>query len=407
MTNDQARSDSTDLPAHARSTAAAWRPIWLPAGGSTHDVALDVLLHGPLSRTELARRLGLSQASLTRLTRPLLTSGLLVETTPRPDPVTGRPTQPLDVVPSSHSFLGLRLTGEEAQAVLTDLRGTVLAQRSAPLASHDPDDVVDAIGALTDALADGRRVTGLGVSLGGHSPDGSTVEVAPFLDWHDVPLGDLVATRTGITPVVANDVSALMAAEHWFGVGKGLRSFAVLTIGAGVGYGLVMHDQLVTQPDTGIGLVGHFPLHAGPALCLEGHRGCASAALTIPALTAQASAALQRPVGWEELLELAARGQASAVRLLTDAGHGLGRLIAAVANLAMPDRIVLTGEGVELARTARAAVDEGIRADRDPRARALDVVIFPGDLSRWARGAAVVAIQDFTQRPRPAVTGIG
>lgn len=374
----------------------AHRPSWSPAGGSTHQVALEVLRHGPLSRTELARRLDLSQASLTRLTRPLLTSGLLVEATPRPDPVTGRPTQPLDIVPGSHHFLGVKLTGDEAHAVLTDLRGSVLAAGSAPLTDHDPAAVVGTIAALTvDVGAGHPRASGLGVSLGGHSPDGSTVTVAPFLDWHDVPLGPLVAARTGIPTVVVNDVAALTAAEHWFGVGRGLQNFAVITLGAGVGYGLVVHDRLVSHPDMGIGLIGHYPLNAGGGVCPEGHRGCATAALTIPMLTAQASAALQRPVGWDELLELAAAGHPVAARLVTDAGHGLGRLIAAVANLAMPDRIVLTGEGVDLARTASSVVDAGIRADRDPRAGAVDVVVSPGDFSRWARGAAVVAIQDF------------
>lgn len=375
---------------------AAQRANWSPAGGSTHHVALEVLLHGPLSRTELARRLDLSQASLTRLTRPLLTSGLLVESTPRPDPVTGRPTQPLDIVPDSHHFLGVKLTGDTAHAVRTDLRGTVLASGSAALASHDPDDVVDAIAALvTDAGAGFPVATGLGVSLGGHSPDGSAVSAAPFLGWHDVPLASLVATRTRIPTVISNDVAALTAAEHWFGLGKGLQNFAVITLGAGVGFGLVVHDQLVRHADMGIGLVGHYPLDAGGAVCSAGHRGCASAALTMPMLTAQASVALQRPVGWEELLELAAAGEPAAVRLVVDAGHGLGRLIAAVANLTMPDRIVLTGEGVDLARAARAAVDEQIRADRDPRSSALDIVISPGDFTRWARGAAVVAIQDY------------
>lgn len=120
--------------------------------------------------------------------------------------------------------------------------------------------------------------------------------MAPFLGWRNVPLGDLIAEPTGIEPVISNDVSALMAAQHWFGVGTGLRNFAIITLGVGVGYGLVMHDRLMTHPDMGIGLVGHYPLQAGGGLCLAGHRGCATAALTTGSLTAQASAVLQRPV---------------------------------------------------------------------------------------------------------------
>jgi hypothetical protein len=71
-----------------------------------------------------------------------------------------------------------------------------------------------------------------------------------------------------------------------------------------------------------------------------------------------------------------------------------------VGNLTMPDRIVVAGEGVALAEVARAGVDAGIAADRDPRASALDVVTRPGDFRQWARGAGVVAIQEFVLRWR-------
>ncbi|MFS0698388.1 ROK family protein [Cellulomonas sp. 179-A 4D5 NHS] len=371
---------------------------WAPAGGSTRDVALEVLLHGPLSRTELARRLELSQASLTRLTKPLLESGMLVESEPARDPATGRPARPLDVVPGSHHFAGVKLTGDAAHAVLVDLRGTVLAHASAPLMQHEPDRVLDVVAALTLELAGSTDVTGLGIALGGHSPDHRSVRSAPFLGWDDVAVATRAEQATGLPTVVENDVVALTTAEHWFGAGRGLRSLAVLTIGAGVGYGLVQHGRLVTHRDSGLGLVGHFPLDPNGAVCFAGHRGCASAMLTIPSLTAQATVALGRPVGYDELLTLA-RGDEPAARLIVrDAIGALGRLVAAVANLTMPERVVVTGEGVALVDADPAALRVAVARDRDPRTSPLDLVTRPGDFTQWARGAAVVAIQDFVLR---------
>lgn len=371
---------------------------WAPAGGSTRDVALEVLLHGPLSRTELARRLDLSQASLTRLTKPLLESGMLVETDPARDPATGRPARPLDVVPESHRFAGVKLTGDAAHAVLVDLRGTVLAHASAPLVQHEPDPVLDVVAALTHDLAGGTDVTGLGIALGGHSPDHRSVRSAPFLGWDDVAVATRAEQATGLPTVVENDVVALTTAEHWFGAGRGLRSLAVLTIGAGVGYGLVQHGRLVTHRDSGLGLVGHVPLDPNGAVCFAGHRGCASAMLTIPSLTAQATVALGRPVGYDELLTLA-RGDDPAARLIVRGAVGaLGRLVAAVANLTMPERVVVTGEGVALVDVDPAALRVAVARDRDPRTSPLDLVTRPGDFTQWARGAGVVAIQDFVLR---------
>jgi predicted NBD/HSP70 family sugar kinase len=373
---------------------------WSPTGGSTHGVALEVLLHGPLSRTELARRLGLSQASLSRLTKPLIASGLLVESPTRADPATGRPAQPLDVVPASHHFVGMKVTGDLAAAVLVDLRGTVVRSAQVPMPDHGPDRVVAVMADLVREVADGTPLTGVGVGLGGHAPDHRSVAAAPFLDWSGVPLAEMVEHALGVPTVVENDVAALTAAEHWFGEGRGRRSLAVVTIGAGVGSGLVQHGEPVVHRDMGIGLVGHFPLDPYGAVCLEGHRGCATAMLTIPSLTRQASAALGRPVTYRELLDLAASGERVCARLVDEAARALGRLVAAVGNLTMPERIVVTGEGVELADAARATVDAAIAADRDPRASALDVVTRPGDFTQWARGAGVVAIQDFVLRTR-------
>jgi predicted NBD/HSP70 family sugar kinase len=373
---------------------------WSPTGGSTHGVALEVLRHGPLSRADLARRLGLSQASLSRLTKPLLASGLLVESPTRADPATGRPAQPLDVVPSSHHFVGMKVTGEVAAAVLLDLRGTVVRSAQVPVPDHTPDRVVAVLADLVRDVADGTPLTGVGIGLGGHAPDHRSVAAAPFLDWSGVPLAEMVEQATGVPTVVENDVAALTAAEHWFGEGRGRRSLAVVTIGAGVGYGLVQHGEPVVHRDMGIGLVGHFPLDPNGAVCFEGHRGCATAMLTIPSLTRQASVALARPVEYAEMLELAVAGDPVCARLVEEAARSLGRLVAAVGNLTMPERVVVTGEGVALADIARATVDAAIAADRDPRASALEVVTRPGDFTQWARGAGVVAIQDFVLRTR-------
>jgi predicted NBD/HSP70 family sugar kinase len=173
-----------------------------------------------------------------------------------------------------------------------------------------------------------------------------------------------------------------------------------VTIGAGVGYGLVQHGKPVAHPDMGIGLLGHFPLDPNGAVCLEGHRGCATAMLTIPSLTGQASVALGRPVSYRELLDLAASGERVCGRLVDEAARALGRLVAAIGNLTMPERIVVTGEGVALADAAWDTVLAVMAADRDPRASTLDVVTRPGDFTQWARGAGVVAIQDFVLRTR-------
>lgn len=371
-------------------------PPWTPSSGPSQSVALEVLINGPLSRSDIARRLDLSPGSLTRLSTPLIEAGLLVEVEEQADGRAGRPSRPLDVVPSSHHFIGMKLTGTGVLGVTTDLRARVIATDSATLTSREPEAVAVVLAELATRLADTvPSVTALGVGIGGLVSDHAVVASAPFLEWTEAPLGPMLEAATGIPTVIENDVVAFTEAEHWFGAGRGLERFAVLTLGAGIGYGLVVHDQLVVNHDSGIGLVGHWPIDPFGPLCPAGHRGCARTMLTQSAITQAVSAALGRDIDYDDALDLALAGEPAARRVVDDAGRGLGRLIAAIANLTVPERVILGGEGVRLVDVASEAVYRGIAEDRDPRTTKLDLVTTPGDDTEWCRGAAVIAIQRY------------
>ncbi|PXA71777.1 ROK family protein [Cryobacterium arcticum] len=357
------------------------------------ELAREVLIHGPILRNVLAQRLGLSLATLTRLARPLLDGGLLVEMTEQLDGALGRPAKPLDVRADARQFLGVKLTGDTAVAVTTDLRASEGRRAERPLPSHDLADVVTVIVELARELANEQEFSAIGISVGGQVSDNRVVDRAPFLGWRGVPLADAVEAQLDVPVIVENDVVALAAAEHWFGLGRGFSNFAVITVGAGVGYGLVMHDQVVSTSEAGLGLGGHFPLDPNGPLCFLGHRGCSTAMLTIPSIRAQVEVALARPVTYTEVLELAESGNPVALAVLSAAGTALGRLIAAVANLAMVEHVVLAGEGLGFLAVSRSAMDAAILADRDPDARPLDVVTDASGFISWAQGAAAVAIQ--------------
>jgi len=372
------------------------KATWTPDAGATRAVALEVLINGPISRSEIARRLELSPGSLTRLSTPLIDAGILVEAEERADGRAGRPSRPLDILPDSRRFLGAKLAGDRLVVALTDFRATVLASEVVALPDHEVPAVVAAIVDCAARLgADAPGLTGIGVGVGGLVDGSGVVRSAPFLGWDDVPLAELVTRATGVPTVVESDLVAFTEYEHWFGAAKTLERFAVVTLGAGIGYGLVVHDRIVQADDAGLGLVGHWPLDPFGPVCVAGHRGCARSVLTTDAVVTAASAALGRELGYDEVMRLAALGDPGARRVVDDAARGLGRLIAAIANLTMPELVVLGGEGVQLAEIGAAAVREGIAADRDPRAAQVELVTTSGDDTEWCRGAAVIAIQEY------------
>ncbi|KQY41959.1 ROK family transcriptional regulator [Cellulomonas sp. Root137] len=363
---------------------------------SERALARAVLIHGPISRSELTSRLGLSPPSLTRLAKPFLDRGLLIELDDRTDGSVGRPVRPLDVRPGLAHFAGVKITGESLHVVATDVRAGLLAYEEHRLERRDPEGVAAEIARAVRGLGV-DRLAGVGVSLGGAVRDGR-VEFAPFLDWTDVPFAALVEAELGVPASIENDLVALAEAERWFGMGRGIPGFVVITIGAGIGYALVVNGQAVHSREAGVGLGGHIPLGTTGPVCHAGHRGCAEAMLTSGSIASQVSAALQRPVDYDEVLRLAALGDPAAATVVDEAAAALGRLVAMAVNLTLQPAAVLAGEGIALFSLAEERVRAAIAADRDPRAEPVQLFVDESGFSAWARGAATIAIQDAVDR---------
>ncbi|MBP2474653.1 putative NBD/HSP70 family sugar kinase [Crossiella equi] len=374
-------------------------PQSTPAGAL---VFTTVLTRGPLSRVEIGELTGLSSATVTKATRPFLDNGYLVEEAAEGPAGRGRPRSPLAIRADREFFLGVKVTAAELIAVLTDLRAGVCDTRRVPLASCSPHDVVAAVTALVDELlADpGRRARTrtLGLSVSGDiNRAAGVVRSSPFLGWADVPLAELVRAGTGLSVLVENDVKALTAAERWFGSGLGASSFALVTVGTGVGCGLVVNGALVAGSHGVAGELGHVPVVADGPRCPCGRTGCVEAVASERAILARA-----REVGGPDLTlqeaVLAARSGDEPLRaVFAEAGRAIGLGLAALANLVGPERVVVTGEGL----AAYDLIGESLRGTFEAHAfgaaARCAVELRALSFEDWARGAAVVGIEALLQ----------
>lgn len=385
-----------------------------PLEGHARSIVRALLLGGPRSRTDLAAQLSLSAGSLTRLSKPLIESGIINEqpTTEHPAAI-GRPSVPLAFNHTKYRFIGIKLTKTHAYAArtLADARIEELLTRE--LDSTSVDHCLAVITELTAELTNNCAVTpyALGITLGGHVTNYSHVTHADHLEWNDIPLADLAQQATGLPTVVANDIEAHTEATHWFGEGVGTNTFALFTLGAGIGYGLITHGQVVTNSEAGYSLLSHFPLESKQLHTYEqalgapqtgqrvfdsecGHYACATSLLTLAELERRATRVLNRPVTFDQLIQLAAAGDPTAKQIVDASGYALGTMFAAIANLTLPQRIVVGGEACELARTANAAVQQGLHDHRDTRTTDPEIRLQDPDLALWTRGAAVVAMHN-------------
>jgi predicted NBD/HSP70 family sugar kinase len=359
---------------------------WPKLPEAARDVLLEVLIHGPLSRAEIAARLRLSRPTLTRVTKSLVAQGLLVEGDTRPRASAGRPSEMLHVRGAAHRFLGVKLTAERLFTAVTDLTTTPVATAEEPLRSRDPDEVVAQIAGIARRFP---GITGIGVTLGGIVLDG-LVARDEFLRWSDVPLKAAVTRATGVPTAVDNDVQALTAAEHWFGPGAGLRSMAVITVGAGVGTGLIAGGALVAGSH---GLPPHFShtlVDSNGPQCGCGRRGCISSYLMTHVMLRR----LSGHPGYEEALDRVRAGDPEAAQVFDEAGYALGVLIGTVANVIDPQKVLLTGDGLPLYEVASRLVHDGIEDTYEDDPDLIELDVRPFDFSEWARSGAALAIKE-------------
>ena len=368
-------------------------PSWPDLPEVARDVLLEVLVHGAMPRAEIATRLRLSRPTLTRVTRTLVLNGLLVEGETQLRSSTGRPSEMLHVSGDSHHFLGVKLTADRLFAAVTDLTATVTATTDQPLRSTDPAEVVAQIAEVAATFPD---LTAIGVTLGGTVHHGVVAE-AEFLRWVGVPLRDAVVRATAVPTAVDNDVQALTSAEHWFGAGAGLDSMVLITVGAGVGCGVIIDGKLVRGSHGRTPRVAHILIDPSGPPCGHGHRGCASSYLMTHVMLRQ----LDGEPTYEEAVARALAGDPAAKRVFDDAGYALGVLIGTAANFLDPQKIVLTGDGLPLYEVSEQRVADGVEASYEADPASIDLDVRPFDFSEWARSGAALAIRaTLTQRLR-------
>lgn len=379
-----------------RVTRDVGLPLHSPAAAV---VFTTVLTMGPLSRVDVAERTGLSSAAVTKAVRPLLDARYLEET-PDQRVHVGRPASPLHVRSDAAFFVGVKVTAEEIIGVVADLRARTRSVRHRPVADRAVSAVVADIAELVRALlsddpAYRPEVRSLGVTVAG-DVDRATgkVRYSPFLGWRDVRLAELVSAATGLPTVVENDVRALTVAEQWFGAGVGANSFALVTVGTGIGCGLVVNNVVIAGSHGVAGEIGHVLVEPDGPACHCGNRGCVEAIASTPALRKELRSLAGHPALTPA--EAVSRAHAGDVRLRAAyrrAGRAIGLALATVANLVGPQRIVLSGDGLAAFDLYQDEVRETFAARAFGAAVDCELILRPLPFEEWARGAAAVAIQ--------------
>jgi predicted NBD/HSP70 family sugar kinase len=373
-------------------------------------IVRELHAQGPLSRSELVARTGLTRSAIRGLIGELVAGGLVTEGRAAPLGTPGRPSPLVCADPRGATVLALDIEVDSLAAAVVGLGGEVLdhVRVDRPRGHSSVDQIAgDLAGLVTVVRANQspeHHEIGICVAVVGvvRRADG-LVSMAPNLGWTDVPLGERLVRALGddISILVANEADLGALAEVRRGAAVGADHVLFISGEVGVGGGLIVDSQ----PFTGVagygGEVGHFPLNPAGIACRCGAVGCWETEVGAASLLRRAG---RPPLGGraevDSVLNDAQAGDATAIRAMEETGRWLGIGLAGLVNLLNPRLIVLGGLFGRIHPYVSAIVNSELDRRALPAPRRL-VRVISGSLGEEAPllGAAELAFEPLLADP--------
>jgi predicted NBD/HSP70 family sugar kinase len=230
---------------------------------------------------------------------------------------------------------------------------------------------------------------------------------SPYFDWRDIDFAGEITGHFGLPVYLENDVNTLTIAQQWFGHGRGIDNFVVITIGRGIGSGIVMNGQFCRDA---AGEIGHVTLLNNGPRCDCGKRGCLEGIAADPAviryvaenMVLRGGSNLRNvaPLTLERITDAAEMGDALALEALEKSGYFLGMGIALLINILSPQLVIVSGEGL---RAGSFRLEPMYRAIRENVFNSLGeqtkIVTELVEDETWARGAASLVLGEIFKSP--------
>jgi len=362
---------------------------------STNEVLRAIATNGPISRAQLARDLGLSGPTLTQATRYLFERGLIAEIKQSPS-TGGRPATLLGLVANAGQVLGVKLADNHAVGVCINLQSEVLWSFEEPFSSRGD----EAIRELTALLKRNTKkikgqLLGIGIGIPGVvSANESGIANSAMLGWNGVNVGRQLSEALNTPVLLENDVNTLAITESLYGHGRDVSNFLTITLGRGIGMGLVINGELYAGSN-GAGEFGHVNAITDGVRCECGKSGCLETIASSPAIHKAAVAAgyISKNTSMTKLWDLARKNKKMANDLFNEPAKQLGIALANVINVFGPELIFISGEGVEGWDLWEDIFTSTLNSHVVSTMAGFDIEVDPWDDTKWALGATAIVLQ--------------
>ena len=371
---------------------------------------------GTISRVDISRNTGLSQSTVTGITAELIREGMLLEQESDKS-AGGRRPVPLSLNPAGAYTVGVHLSVDQITVVLMDLQAAILHAHTAPLQTDNFEikQVLDTLvlavqNCLWEAEFSKKQISGIGIAIPGLI-DSRTgyVRYIPNYKWKNIELADLVAERIGIRTFVENSANTLVIFEQWFGIGRGVDNFVLVTTEHGIGMGMVVNGKLFRGFRGVAGEFGHTIIAEDGPVCRCGERGCLEAICGNNAILRDAKQLIEdgkwrrtasEPLTIDEVLAEAQQGNQPLVDIYREVGRKLGIGLSNLYKIFDPEKIIISGKGTLagelLFEPMRQTLHPDISLGNDSPTT---IHIQKWQPTNYARGAGALVLQEIYESP--------
>jgi predicted NBD/HSP70 family sugar kinase len=311
---------------------------------------LEVLrAEGRLTQAEIARRTGLSPATVSNIVGQLRAAGT-VEVSPTS--AGGRRAVSVTLSRRAGLALGLDFGHSHLRVALGDLSHSVLAEDRLDIdTDHRASEGMAAAARLVERLlaaagAAPGDVIGVGMGLPGpiDTATGTVGSSAILPGWVGVPAAAAMRDRLGLPVSVDNDANLGALAEATWGAGQGVADLVYIKASTGIGGALVIDGRVHRGRSGTAGEIGHTVLDEAGPVCRCGNRGCLETFVGAPVLLNLLRTRHGRDIAMREMLGMAAAGDLGCQRVIADAGRAIGVAVANVCNLVNPELVIVGGD---------------------------------------------------------------
>lgn len=323
---------------------------------NVHLVINTIIKYGPISRTELRDRVGLTAATVINITNDLLERNILLQEGLAAASSKGRKALMLNVNPTAFYTLGVSLSTRRLRVGLANFQGQIVDHVDVTIRNTiTPEEAVDLIQQNVQMLVEKHQVpteklVGVGVAAPGPlDTHTGLITVPPDLpNWRNVPLQKLLEERLQLPVRVDNETNAAALAECFAGGDEKEFVFFISMFRLGVGGGLVLNGEPLLGFHGSAGEVGHLLVQPGGRKCGCGSRGCLEAMISEDALLEAAAAGGAGEISLEELFARSKNMDPVCYAVVKQAADYLTMAICDVVHMVSPSRIVLGGPLAEM-----------------------------------------------------------